>query len=131
MHNAGFAALGLNAVYLPLEARDADDFVAVCRGDATAGRQHHGAVQDQRSCRTSTRLTRSRRRVGAINTVTVRNGRWLGANTDVEGFLAPLAAAHALEGDPRLGPRLGRRGARGGGRARQPQGQRDDLCAQH
>ena len=28
MHNAGFAALGLNAVYVPLEARDADDFVA-------------------------------------------------------------------------------------------------------
>ena len=30
------------------------------------------------------------RRVGAINTLLVRDGRWIGANTDVEGFLAPL-----------------------------------------
>ena len=29
MHNAGFAALGLNAVYVPLEARDVEDFVAL------------------------------------------------------------------------------------------------------
>jgi len=31
-------------------------------------------------------------RVGAINTLTVRDGRWLGANTDVYGFAAPLIA---------------------------------------
>ena len=37
-------------------------------------------------------------RVGAINTVTVRGGRWLGANTDVEGFLVPLARRIALDG---------------------------------
>ena len=38
------------------------------------------------------------RRVGAINTIVVRNGRWLGANTDVEGFLAPLANRIPLRG---------------------------------
>ena len=29
--------------------------------------------------------------VGAVNTIVVRDGRWFGANTDVDGFLAPLA----------------------------------------
>ena len=38
------------------------------------------------------------RRVGAINTLVVRDGRWIGANTDVEGFLAPLAGRIALRG---------------------------------
>ena len=31
MHNAGFAALGLNAVYVPIEARDAADFIGLRR----------------------------------------------------------------------------------------------------
>ena len=45
MHNAGFAALGLDAVYLPLEAADAADFVAFARGARPVGREHHRAVQ--------------------------------------------------------------------------------------
>ena len=40
-------ALGLNAVYLPLEARDAADFVTFARATGTARREHHGAVQDR------------------------------------------------------------------------------------
>jgi 3-dehydroquinate dehydratase/shikimate dehydrogenase len=32
MHNAGFAALGLKGVYIPLEARDAADFIAFAEG---------------------------------------------------------------------------------------------------
>ncbi len=124
MHNAGFAALGLNAVYVPLEARDADDFVAFATPHGRARREHHRAVQDQPDAARGRDRCRSRARVGAINTVTVRDGRWLGANTDVEGFLVPLARRIALEGDAGHRARLGRRGARGGGRARQPQGRR-------
>ena len=37
MHNAGFDALGLNAVYLALEARDADDFVTFARATGLRG----------------------------------------------------------------------------------------------
>ena len=97
MHNAGFAALGLKAVYLPLEARDVGDFVAFARemrlGGASItapfkiGLMPHVDVIDPLA-----------RQVGAINTITVRNGRWLGANTDVEGFLAPLVRRISLEG---------------------------------
>ena len=97
MHNAGFAALGLKAAYLPLEARDAGDFVAFARemrlGGASItapfkiGLMPHVDVIDPLA-----------KQVGAINTITVRNGRWLGANTDVEGFLAPLVRRISLEG---------------------------------
>ena len=37
MHNAGFAALGLNATYVPLEARDAADFVRFARETGLRG----------------------------------------------------------------------------------------------
>jgi shikimate dehydrogenase len=37
------------------------------------------------------------KRVGAVNTLIARDGRWIGANTDVEGFLAPLAGRIALK----------------------------------
>src|SRR4029079_15965982 len=38
------------------------------------------------------------RRVGAVNTLVVRDGRWIGANTDVDGFLTPLIGRMALKG---------------------------------
>jgi 3-dehydroquinate dehydratase/shikimate dehydrogenase len=97
MHNAGFAALGLKAVYLPLEARDVGDFVAFARAlrlsgaSITApfkiGLMPHVDVIDPLA-----------KQVGAINTITARDGRWLGANTDVEGFLVPLGRRISLEG---------------------------------
>src|SRR5262249_27716801 len=38
------------------------------------------------------------RRIGAINTIRVENGRWLGDNTDANGFLQPLQERLALGG---------------------------------
>jgi len=97
MHNAGFAAAGLNAVYVPLEARDPEDFVTFARRNRLAGAsittpfkvalmRHMDAIEPLA------------RRVGAINTLVIRDGRWIGDNTDVEGFLAPLAGRMRLEG---------------------------------
>jgi 3-dehydroquinate dehydratase / shikimate dehydrogenase len=97
MHNAGFAALGLDAVYLPLQAADADDFVAFAKHTGLRGASitapfkvallsHVDEVQPLAE------------RVGAINTIVVRDGRWIGANTDVHGFIAPLAGRMALKG---------------------------------
>ena len=37
MHNAGFAALGIDAVYLPLARADADDFVRFARAIGLRG----------------------------------------------------------------------------------------------
>jgi 3-dehydroquinate dehydratase/shikimate dehydrogenase len=97
MHNAGFAALGLNAAYLPLQTSDVDDFVAFGKAvklrGASVTAPHKVAMLDRVDD-----VDAMARRVGALNTVVVRNGRWYGANTDVDGFLAPLVGRMALKG---------------------------------
>lgn len=97
MHNAGFAALGLNAVYVPLEARDSDDFVAFASHMNLRGASITAPFKIALISRAD-EVDALATRVGAINTLIVRHGRWLGANTDVEGFLVPLARRTELEG---------------------------------
>jgi 3-dehydroquinate dehydratase/shikimate dehydrogenase len=97
MHNAGFAALGMNAVYVPLEARDAEDFVRFARGANLRG----ASITTPFKVGLLPYLDEVEplaARVGAINTLMVRGGRWIGANTDVDGFLAPLSGRIALGG---------------------------------
>lgn len=97
MHNAGFAHFGMNAVYLPLEACDAKDFVQFARAVPIAGASITApfkvALMEEVD-----ELEPLARRVGAINTLVVRDGRWHGANTDVHGFSAPLAGRIAVKG---------------------------------
>ena len=97
MHNAGFVATGRNAAYLALEARDADDFVRFARAmdlrGASVTAPFKVAMMDHVDERDP--LVEQ---VGAMNTVAIRDGRWLGANTDVAGFLAPLKGRMALRG---------------------------------
>jgi 3-dehydroquinate dehydratase/shikimate dehydrogenase len=90
MHNAGFAALGLNAAYVPLQTPDAEDFVTFARDvnlqGASITAPHKVALLPHMDD-----VEALAKRVGAVNTLVVRDGRWIGANTDVAGFLAPLA----------------------------------------
>jgi 3-dehydroquinate dehydratase / shikimate dehydrogenase len=97
MHNAGFGHFGMNAVYLPLAASDAGDFVRFARAIGLAGASITApfkvALMDE-----ADDLDPLARRVGAINTLIMRNGRWCGANTDVHGFSAPLSGRIAMKG---------------------------------
>lgn len=97
MHNAGFGHVGLNAVYLPLQAAGAADFIRFARATGLAGASITApfkvALMDEVD-----ELEPLARRVGAINTLVVRDGRWYGANTDVHGFSAPLAGRIAVRG---------------------------------
>ena len=97
MHNAGFAELGIDAVYVPLEASSADDFVAFARGAGLAGASVTAPFKVALMSAVD-EVEPLARRVGAINTIVVRDGRWIGANTDVEGFLAPLRGRIAVRG---------------------------------
>jgi shikimate dehydrogenase len=97
MHNAGFAATGTNAVYVPLEARDADDFVRFARRSGLAGASITTPFKVELMPYMD-EIDPLARRVGAVNTLVVRNGRWIGANTDVDGFLAPLERRMSLPG---------------------------------
>jgi len=89
MHNAAFAAAGVDAVYLPLPAVDADDFLAFGRAIGISGASvtipHKVSLFDRVD-----EVDAIARRVGAINTIRVVDGRWMARNTDADGFLHPL-----------------------------------------
>ena len=92
MHNVALAALGLDWVYLalPVAAPDLATVVAAlealdCRG-LNVTIPHKQAV-----AALAAELSPLAQRLGAANTLVRRpGGGWLGTNTDVEGFLAPL-----------------------------------------
>jgi 3-dehydroquinate dehydratase/shikimate dehydrogenase len=89
MHNAGFAALGVDAAYLPFPTSDLEDFVRFARGMGVSG----VSVTIPFKVSMMARLDHADdevRRVGAVNTIAMRDGRWFGTNTDVDGFLEPL-----------------------------------------
>jgi 3-dehydroquinate dehydratase / shikimate dehydrogenase len=97
MHNAGFAALGLNAAYVPLQAAEVADFVAFARAAGLRGASITAPFKVGLMAHVD-EIDPVAERVGAINTLIVRGDRWIGANTDVAGFLAPLAGRIALRG---------------------------------
>lgn len=96
MHNAAFAAAGLDAVYMPLQASDAGDFLAFANGFGIEGASVTTPfkVDLLDACRPDALAAE----VGAVNTLVRRADGWAGHNTDVEGLLAPLAGRVTLPG---------------------------------
>jgi len=97
MHNAAFAALGLDAVYVAFDVRPAALGAALGGARALGVRQlavslpHKEAVIPLLD-----EVEDTARRIGAVNTVTLQDGRLVGANTDW------LGAVRALERETRL-----------------------------
>jgi 3-dehydroquinate dehydratase/shikimate dehydrogenase len=96
MHNAGFEHLGLNAAYVSLEARDADDFVEFARAMKLQGASITAPFKVAMLERVDEHDALAAE-VGAVNTFHTRNGRWVGSNTDVVGFVTPLKGRMALK----------------------------------
>jgi 3-dehydroquinate dehydratase/shikimate dehydrogenase len=90
MHNAAFRAARLDAVYLPFPSVSADDFLTFGRAIGISGASvtipHKVSLCDRVD-----EVYSVARRIGAINTIRVTDGRWIGGNTDASGFLQPLA----------------------------------------
>ena len=97
MHNAAFGAARLDAVYLRFPAASADDFMAFGRALGISGASvtipHKVALFDRVD-----EVEAVARRIGAINTIRVADGRWIGGNTDASGFLHPLLNRVELKG---------------------------------
>jgi shikimate dehydrogenase len=113
MHNAAFEDGGVDAVYVPLSAPDFDDFV---RFGAAMGIEGVSVtipfkIDALRAAHDADAATRS---VGAANTLRRAGEGWEATNTDVGGFLAPLA--EAMPG-PLRGVRAAVLGAGGAARA--------------
>ncbi len=94
IHNRGFTARGIDAVYLPFHVPDLPGFWKVADSLGIRGLSvtvpHKTAV-----LRFGVEGDAEVRAIGACNTLTraAGSGPWTGANTDMEGFLAPLASA--------------------------------------
>jgi 3-dehydroquinate dehydratase/shikimate dehydrogenase len=89
IHNAAFAAAGRDAVYLPLPAADADDFVAFANAIGLKGASVTIPFKIPLFERADD-VDETAQRIGAVNTIRIENGRWRGRNTDAAGFLQPL-----------------------------------------
>ncbi|QUV99771.1 shikimate dehydrogenase [Chloracidobacterium sp. MS 40/45] len=108
LHNAAFAHLGCNWVYIPVEV--SPDNLAPFLRDAIHPRTrrlpwtvggysvtlpHKVAILPYLD-----RLTATAARVGAVNTILVSGQELIGDNTDVAGAMRPLQQRFALAGEP-------------------------------
>lgn len=96
MHNAAFAANGDNAVFIPFQVKDLEAFfgrmvkresreVELNFQGFAVTMPHKLAVMDILD-----EIDPNARKIGAVNTVLISDGRLIGKNTDADGFLAPL-----------------------------------------
>ena len=92
MHNAALAAMGLDWVYLALPVAAADLVTVVAALEALDCRGLNVTIPHKQAVAAlAAELSPLAQRLGAVNTLVRRSGGgWLGTNTDVEGFLAPL-----------------------------------------
>ena len=110
MHNRAFAAARIDAVYVPLQTDDFDDFLTF----ANAVDVHGASVTipfKLDALRAARRCEGVATEVGAANTLRRSGADWEAANTDVDGFLAPLRGDTARGLDGRRASVLGAGGS--------------------
>jgi len=91
IHNAAFAAEDVDAVMIPFPSRSAREALAFMKAMGMKGL----AVtipHKERMLRLLDRVSRMARRVGAVNTIALENGKYVGYNTDVAGFTEAITA---------------------------------------
>ncbi len=89
LHNAAFRACGIDAVYLPIQTDDFEDFLAFADRLPLTGASVTMPFKEaaRRRC---DEVDEPSAAAGAVNTLQRRAGRWVGTNTDIEGFLDPI-----------------------------------------
>jgi len=98
LHNAGFAARGVNAVFLPFLVRDLDDFAAAI-GPLKLEGFSVTIPYKQRILRHLDDCDLLAAEIGAVNTVVVRGrGKLFGYNTDYIGVLRALERRMSIAG---------------------------------
>lgn len=91
MHNAALQHLGLDYVYLPFPIEPENLEVAII-GLAAIGVVGFSVTipHKQTILPLLSEITPIAQSIGAVNTITRQNHKWVGTNTDVAGFIAPL-----------------------------------------
>ncbi|MBK9164082.1 MAG: shikimate dehydrogenase [Acidobacteria bacterium] len=96
IQNAAIKAAGIDAVFVPLQVSDTEEFFRRMVREATreidlnfrgfaVTNPHKRAVIDVLDS-----IDETAEAIGAVNTIFHDTGKWLGTNTDAEGFIAPL-----------------------------------------
>ncbi|MTJ06304.1 MULTISPECIES: shikimate dehydrogenase [unclassified Anabaena] len=112
MHNAALAKLGLDYVYLPFPVAP-ENLERAIAGFASIGVvgfsitiPHKQAILPLLS-----EVSPIAQAIGAVNTVTRQGDKWVGTNTDVEGFIAPLQTTYHQDWSQKKAVILGNGGA--------------------
>jgi shikimate dehydrogenase len=112
MHNAALAKLGLDYVYLPFPIAP-ENLERAIAGFASMGVvgfsitiPHKQAILPLLS-----EISPIAQAIGAVNTVTRQGNKWIGTNTDVEGFIAPLQTTYHQDWSQKKAVILGNGGA--------------------
>ncbi|MBG1244176.1 shikimate dehydrogenase [Nostoc sp. NZL] len=112
MHNAAIAHLGLDYVYLPFPIAPENLEVAIAGFAAidlvgfSVTIPHKQAIMPLLS-----EITPLAQTIGAVNTVSRQNNQWVGTNTDIEGFIAPLQTTYQQDWSQKVAVILGNGGA--------------------
>lgn len=112
MHNAALTKLGLDYVYLPFPVAP-ENLATAIAGFASIGVigfsitiPHKQAILPLLS-----EISPIAQAIGAVNTVVNKGSKWLGTNTDVEGFIAPLQTTYHQDWSQKKAVILGNGGA--------------------
>lgn len=112
MHNAALAKLGLDYVYLPFPVAP-ENLERAIAGFASIGVvgfsitiPHKQAILPLLS-----EISPIAQAIGAVNTVTRQGDKWVGTNTDVAGFIAPLQTTYHQDWSQKKAIILGNGGA--------------------
>jgi 3-dehydroquinate dehydratase/shikimate dehydrogenase len=97
IHNAFLSKKGLDAVYVPFDETDIEQFVDAAKVMGLSGfsvtRPFKEAilpfVQE---------IDPPAREIGAVNTVMVRDDKWVGFNTDIQGVISPITKRINIDG---------------------------------
>jgi shikimate dehydrogenase len=112
MHNAALSHLGLDYVYVPFPIEPQNlsiaiqGFAAIDVVGFSVTIPHKQAILPLLS-----EIEPIAQAVGAVNTVSRKNNKWIGTNTDIEGFLAPLRTTHDQDWSQKIAVILGNGGA--------------------
>jgi len=100
MHAAGYAEVGLDAVYVPVEASALEDVEVLLAPEGPLGVEGFGVTipLKEEVARRSHLADEVSRRARAVNTVLVREGSWIGYNTDGPGAAGLLRRVLDLAG---------------------------------
>jgi shikimate dehydrogenase len=112
MHNAALAKLGLDYVYLPFPIVP-ENLATAIAGFASIGIVGFSITipHKQTILPLLSTISPIAQVIGAVNTVTRQGDIWVGTNTDVEGFIAPLQTTYHQDWSQKKAVILGNGGA--------------------